>query len=334
MTEPQIPPRRSPSSPTLKLIGLTVIIIVAICAYTAGWFYMSGRLQSEVSSEIAQISKRTGERASCDNLAVRGFPFRLGLFCDTVLYENALSGLAASAGAFRSAAQVYDPRTVVGEVDGPGRLQLPGLPTVDLAWKDLRFSGELDKPQPRAVSLDANELRIGEVGGSSIASLANAQFHSRLREGDLDLALSARNIDLTLDGLPDLPELTSEIDATVEDGASLLRDEQVSLRGRSGTLRSLSLTDASGDAGLSLSGPFSVSEEGLLNGDFSIGIDDAQRTAEILAAIFPDAADSIRSALSALGSMNGGSIPSIPLTVRDGRPSILFISFDRLPPLI
>jgi hypothetical protein len=50
---------------------------------------------------------------------VRGYPFRLEVFCTALDVARPAEGLTVKAGAFRSAAQVYEPRRVYAELDSP-----------------------------------------------------------------------------------------------------------------------------------------------------------------------------------------------------------------------
>ena len=65
-------------------------------------------------------------KAECVNLTARGFPFRIGLFCDRVAFEQPSAAMTLSAGAFRSAGQIYDPMRLVAELDGPAKITRRG----------------------------------------------------------------------------------------------------------------------------------------------------------------------------------------------------------------
>jgi len=103
---------------TRRFILLALAIIVVVVGYTYGWHYAADRLVSEANARVAAINAN-GRRANCENAEARGYPFRIGLFCRSIMYVDAPSGVAVRAGAFRSAAQVYQPQRVVGELDGP-----------------------------------------------------------------------------------------------------------------------------------------------------------------------------------------------------------------------
>src|SRR5690606_37227088 len=101
-----------------RIIWLAVFIILAICGYYALWVYLAERLGFEVDRNIASLGNK-GITISCDGRDIRGFPFRMGVFCDDVALTIPDENIAASAKELRSAAQIYAPRMLVMELDGP-----------------------------------------------------------------------------------------------------------------------------------------------------------------------------------------------------------------------
>ncbi len=113
--------------------------------YSAGWFYVANRVKKEAEASIASLN-RDGVTAECANLDVRGFPFRLGVFCDSVGYGDPGRNIVITAGSLRSAAQVYQPWRVVTELDGPLRTAVSDLPPLWLDWDKLRASVRIARP--------------------------------------------------------------------------------------------------------------------------------------------------------------------------------------------
>ncbi len=108
-----------------------------------------------------------------------------------------------------------------------------------------------------------------------------------------------------------------------------------SLRGLSGDLDQLSLRAGGGDAEITISGDYAIDEKGRLNGKVEIRVNQPKRVGELLAALAPGEADAIRSAFDALDGLaiDGHRTPPIPVRIKDGVPSILFIKLPRIPPL-
>ena len=148
---------------------------------------------------------------------------------------------------------------------------------------------------------------------------------------DLDLAASfdGADIDPQLLGGADLPPFEGEADLTIKDGVNLARFGG-SLRGHSGTIRTLSLSSG-GTAGLYVAGPFSVGADGLLDADLKVSVRDPKGVV-----------GAARQGVSGEGRADRGE-PSGPCRARrqpvaaaedQPRPSQLgFIPLGEMPPL-
>lgn len=279
---------------------------------------------------------RDGRSAECTNLMVRGYPFRMGLFCDGVRYEDPRRQVAASAAAFRSAAQIYNPFHVVAELDGPANITLPQIGPLSLSWQNLRASTVLAKDLPDRASVEADAFAaqglFGGVADTILANIGHAEGHMRRNGADLDLAGSFADAKLNpvLTKEIALPPLTGEADLTIIGGTDLRRLDADSLRGRSGTIRTLALS--TGDtAGLWIAGPFAFSAEGVLTGDFKVTIRNPKALAAQLAEMFPDRAGQIKAATMGLTAL--GDSLTLQLRVADGKATLGFIPLGEIPPL-
>lgn len=313
-----------------RIVWLGILILLLLVAYAAGWFWAAGRLEAEANKAIAGID-RDPVRAECANLHAAGFPFRIGLFCDRVSFRDERGGSGIEAGAFRSAAQVYDPFLVVGELDGPAKVQAPDLPPLDVTWDIVKASVRIDRPLPDRISTEARKLRVSGPDGVLVTA-DDLQSHLRPNGADLDYAASMQGLALApaLVKGRTVPPLAGSLDVTLKDGVAWLIGQNKSLRGRSGTLRNGQLI-FSPNASLALSGPFSVDQEGRLNADLKLGLTGAPEVGEALAQILPDQGGIIRTAFSNLAVLGSGS--ALPLTIRDGRIGIAFIKLGKVPPL-
>lgn len=318
-----------------RFFWMAVGIAAAIGLYTAGWHYAAGRLLDRANAALVTLGG-DGNRAVCETPAVHGYPFRIGLYCAATYVERVALGMAASTGAFRSAAQIYDPTHIVAELDSPARVTLGGMMPLDVDWEALRASARLARPLPDIVSMEAR--KVGAVAdmpgpdGPTAFTADRLELHLRPNAGDLDAAARFEALEpgrfLLGDGT--MPPLSGLVDVTVADGVERLLARRGELRGLSLTVRQMEVSTATG-AGLTVSGTIAIGQDGLVNAKLTLTLRRAQELAPVLAAAFPAQADRIRAAFSGLATL--GDAPSLPLTVTRGRAYLGFIPLGALPPL-
>jgi len=314
-----------------RIVWLAVVIAVVIAAYTAGWFWLARKIEREADLALARLQDR-GMKAECANLTARGFPFRIGLFCDRVAVEQTSEALSLTTGAFRSAGQIYDPMRLVAELDGPANLTTADTGALDLDWKSLRASARLAEPLPERISVEGSGLRISAAGGAQLVGADSFEGHMRPNGADLDLA--GRFAGLALDPAAvkgrTVPPLAGEADISVTDGVALLGKETRDLKGRSGTIRNLSLTLGAGGS-LRLSGPFAIADDGLIDAKLTVSVQEPRELAASLSQIFPEQAGKINQGLVGLTFL--GAQPTLPLTISKGALALGFIPLGRIPPV-
>lgn len=331
------PPARSYGR-RIKWLAFAVAVVIAL--YTAGWFYVGNLLEEQAGKAIAD-ARENGVEAECSNLRAHGYPFRIGLFCDSIAFKQPGGDISIAAGALRSAAQVYNPARIVAELDAPLTLSLPRLPyDIGAQWDGLRASARLAAPVPARLSLEGTALTAEAVGSGGrrvpMVSASRLELHMRAVETDADFA--ARFADLAIDrsliGDRAMPAADGDMDFSMHDGIEFLAGGATSLRGRSGELRALNLTLAA-EAGLSVSGPVSVGDDGLVSARLSLIVRNPERLASIIGEAFPEAREQIGTALSGLASMadQDGRTPPLPLAIDRGDARIAFIALGRIPPL-
>lgn len=318
-----------------RYIWLIVAVVTAIALYTGGWFYVAGIIDGEASKAIASAN-RNGVRLNCENSEVRGYPFRLGLNCQSVLFEDAGEGVSFSAGAFRSAAQVYNPTFLVGELDGVARLEAPGLQPLTFDWEVLRSSVRLAEPLPSRVSVEGRKLRAsiagGDVNGGELFAAESLEAHMRPDGAALDLAgsMSGFALDASLTGRRELPVLNGNVDLVLADGVRWAVSADKSLRGHSGTLRQLNLSPGP-ESSVNASGTFSVDGGGLVDAELAISVRGAEALAQTLFRAFPESEGQIASFAASLNAL--GDQTKLPLRVVKGEISYGFVELGRIPPL-
>jgi hypothetical protein len=327
----------SPSKYSRRIKWLGVGVLVFIALYSGAWFWGASYLKGEIGKALAAPSA-SGQKTDCANLDIKGYPFRAGLFCDTLAFEDPAQQVSVKLGALRSATQVYDPMRGIAELDGPLELSLPDGKTVQANWSLLHASGRMARPLPKRLSLEGKDLAVS-LTGQPLFKAANVQAHFRTVDKDIDLAASGAGV--TLDPAAAqgriIPEFSYGADVEIKNGVALAlsgeKNLAILLRGQSGALRAISLDFTEG-GGLTLSGPVSLDESGLLSGDLSITFSEAEKLGKTIEQIAPEIASYISPSLSlAASTAKPGEDPHIDVTIRKGRAAIGIIPLGDIPAL-
>ncbi|MGH6761393.1 MAG: DUF2125 domain-containing protein [Phyllobacterium sp.] len=330
------------SSGSRRILILGIGILIAIGLYTAGWFVLANQLENRVIVGAASLAS-DGVTATCENATAKGYPFRIGLSCKSVTWIDRSRGVAVSTGAFRSAAQVYAPRRVVSELDGPVLIEMPGLLPLKMQWENLKSSARLTDSIPERVSVVGRNidvaLRTQASGTAPVATIANAESHMRNIEKQIDAAwtFDGLKIDPAFTDGTELPALTGSGDVSLANGVDFLHRPGMlddKLRGQSGEIRQLALS-LGNDGGFTISGPFSVADDGRISGSFKIVLNNPDALAAAAHNALPEFADEISTAQFAIQAMprDEKGQPTVTVTVRNGKASIGFIPLGRLPAL-
>lgn len=314
------------------VLWLVVLALVLIAIWTAVWFYMADQLQSQTRSVLSQM-RSNGATAECADDRVAGYPFRLGMICEEIAYGD--DGRTVRAGQLRITAKITDLSDMAGELQGPLDLELPGLDPAVMNWDTLQFSTRYAEPVPEAAAIDIRNgaIRLGDNSGP-LLNVGHMQMQGQLN--GTDLALAARLQEVLFGDVEGLPALRVEYDGIVANAPSFAMATGLrSFRGLSGRLHGLRLATEDGDAALEVSGDYAVDREGLLSGDVEIRVESPERMGDLLATLVPGEADALRTAFDALESftINGDKTPPIPIRIKNGEPSLLFLKLPRIPPL-
>lgn len=322
---PADPPQKGMSR---RFAWFAFAIVAAIGLYTAGWFYAANRLESEVAGAIAKARAR-GVETDCTHAQARGYPFRIGLFCDGVAYSDRQAGIALTGMGLRSAAQIYQPKRIVGELDTL-RLDIAEGEGVRIELTDIRYSTHLASPLPELLSVSGAAIKASELSGEPLATAQRAEAHMRPRGVDLDLA--GRFAGVTIED-PDapagLPPLDGDIDLTVLDGVARALGHAASLRGLSTEIRNLTING--GDAGITIAGPFAIDAAGLVDANLTLSIRNPRALITILGTALPEMRPQLAQAEALIGAM--GDNPQLPLAIAKGRVRMGFFTIGRIPPL-
>ncbi|MBL8583134.1 MAG: DUF2125 domain-containing protein, partial [Rhizobiaceae bacterium] len=240
-------------------------------------------------------------------------------------------GASVAAGSFRSAAQIYNPLRIVGELDGPARIEAPGLGVIDVKWELMHASTRLATPLPTRSSLEARQISATREG-EALFNAENMQAHMRPNGADVDVAVSfdALVLDAALLQGRNVPPLSGTADATIKDGVALAASGKGGLRGQSATVHNLTLYTGA-DAGFTLSGDILVDQDGLVDADLQLSITNPNALSRVAEEVFPEARSNIRTAFAGLTLL--GRNPTMPLRIVKGRATLGFIPLGNIRPL-
>jgi hypothetical protein len=315
------------------LFWLAGLLLVAFGLYSAGWFWAAERVRSEAARTITALNAR-GIQAECANLTVSGYPLRFNVTCDGLAYQDDGRAVAATSGGLNAVASLFSPLSPTIDLDGPLRVTAPGILPLWIDWDRLRATTSLSWPLPARITLAAEGLS-GQTDPENtepvqLFSAGNATAELRPDGQDLDYAgrFSELEIDAEAIGGRVVPPLDASAEARLRNGVALLRTSIRSLRGQSIDIGKLEL--ASGEAGVSLSGPVSVDAAGLVDATLQIRLRNPRAVGAILAAAIPENKSQIDQGFGMLAMLGGAPMT---LTVVKGRASLGFIPLGNIGPV-
>ncbi len=330
--------RADVSRTTRKVVWLAIAIVVVLALYTGGWFYAAERLRSTLSERMS--ASQTGTVAlACGDLSVRGYPFRIGVFCDSVSVDDHRSGLAASVGALRSAAQVYRPGHAVLEIDGPAQVRMTPDLAFDAEWSLMRASTVTWTDGLDRGSLTYDDLKgrltLPPVNLSLGIVAQHGEGHVRRAGEALDVAASITGLVLDPGGRA-LPAVDAVLDATIADAASWISragPPQDALYGMQVELRALSL-DLGNGTSARLSGPVSVSEDGYVSGTLDLAIEGVAAWRDRISEAMPERAKAVSRIAQLLTTVSGGADRAqVKMSIREGTVYLGLFPVGVIPPL-
>lgn len=328
-----------PSGSGKKFWLLGGAIVLAIALYTGGWFYAASVLKTTVLKAIAPRDQ-AGVVGECSDIEFRGYPFRIGLFCSKIDVDDNVNGVSATFGALRSAAQVYAPGHIVWELDSPAEIRTTNGLSVSAQWTNLQSSLStrlqgIDRSSTVIEGLKA--MAVSSYTGQTISfDAARTEIHLRQNGADLDGAISVQDANTAIKDWPQIfPKMSASIDLTVAGKAGLIDGSDPNgLNGASGELRRI-VADIGDGKVMTLTGPFSFDEQGLLSGKFKLEIERLGPWGDSLKQAFPDIASTVNTATKLLKSLaGGGDKVSVDLVVERGNATVSgFISLGKIPPI-
>src|SRR5690606_41809998 len=88
---------------TRRILWLSMLVIAAGAIYTGIWYYCAQVLEERVETTLTRLNG-AGVRARWEEPEIHGYPFRLGVRCRRVFYEDVKAGVSLRADATETAA--------------------------------------------------------------------------------------------------------------------------------------------------------------------------------------------------------------------------------------
>lgn len=175
MTEPGLPTAKRRSR--LGLFAPFVLLALVAAGWSAAWFVIRGRTAEAVDAWLDR-ERQAGRRWSCPDRSVGGYPFRIEVVCPSLAFER--PDLTGSIGRVVAVAQVYDPRHVIAEIEGPMRAG-DGRVIVEGAWRALRTSVRTNKDgfERASLAIDGPSFRVTGLPAELIVSGRRFESHAR-----------------------------------------------------------------------------------------------------------------------------------------------------------
>lgn len=324
-----------------RIIAISLIFLILVGLYTAVWFYLADKIGERAKADINKLASQ-GVGVQCEDLRISGYPFRVNVVCANISWQKKDAGMAIRAGRLTSGSPVFAPHWLSNELSGPAFVEFPGIEPLEVNWSKFTSSTRLARPFPKEVELDARDVVVGLRTEITTTEPLGAfeQIHLKLSQiGDafkFNGRFAAFKLDNSILGNLSSPEIDGLADIEIANAATLLAPSSLPfnerMRGQSGTINQAFLSMPNG-AMMSVSGPFSVDVDGLIDANLKVTMVNPQFFAQTGQIVFPEQGGNIATILFALSAMpkdeNGN--PVLEIAVRKGRAFAGFIPLGRLP---
>lgn len=331
------------------LIGLLTFIVLGGAGWTAAWFYASGRAVQEIDTWMAAEAGK-GRNWSCADRQFGGFPFRFELICTepTVTFTGPTSGTAsgmAKAARAHAVAQVWNPRHIIAEFQGPGVITSPQAGEVIANWSLLQVSGvgrgnDLDR-----LSVAADDYALTQ-GGTVFFGARHAEFHVRHTPGadaaTLDIAAGVKGATGVTTGAANAAPIDGALEATatqVPDWRAVLTPTArlQAWQAAGGQVKLLEARLSGGGGAMNATGEIGLDAERRPSGTINLTMANAPALMSALSAagLMPAFMVNLAPALSVVGmpgTLDGAPASTFPFTFRDGRISLGMLPLGKVGP--
>lgn len=324
------------------------LIILLFAGFSAGWYWASGKLDEQVALVTSNLALE-GKNLDCVNREVRGYPFRIGVFCEGVSFDQPAAGIKVSGKAFRSAAQLYRPGHFIAELDSPYEVLAPGLAPLTVDWENLKASSNIGTGGIKRISIVADKLFVSanDFGTRDLlGSVDQLQLHARASEEndgrDLDVALSGDQWKIDDNEANLILPVSFSFDGQMADGVAIVQSGRPLIdvlrdNGGKGELKGFTFSTQNGGM-LRISGPIEVSRSGRISGEMVLDIEEPQKLIDYAISVFPPAAadlQNINQYLEAFANRSSGkvAIKDLKVQIKDGDVFFGFLKIGEIPRL-
>ncbi|KAA0698955.1 DUF2125 domain-containing protein [Neorhizobium sp. P12A] len=320
------------------LFGIALIVIIA-ALYTGGWYYAAAALKTNVMRALGD-KNAAGITGQCSDLSLQGFPFRIGLSCSKVDIDDHVNGVSGSFDDLNASAHVYAPGNISWNLNSPAEIRTAQGLSVSAEWKDLQSTlitkgNGIEEGRTVIEGLKAG-IASSFTGQNFDVSADHTEIHVRQNGPNLEATVGVEKSNTVIKDFPQpLPTLSASADITLADKAGLLDgSDKGGLLGASGTLHRV-VADIGDGRVMTLSGPFSIDDQGLVSGQFKLEIEQIGPWRDSLKQTIPAAKHIIDSASKILKALAaGGDKVSVDLTADHGNVFLSgFIPLGQIPPI-
>ena len=332
-------PHPSRARRRLPWIVLGVFVVLA-AVWVSLWIFGRDRIVAEMDARLDRLAE-AGVEIVCPERTVGGFPFRMEIACRDPGLSVPARGVGGSVAALRVVAQVWNPRLILLEADGPMVFESPREGRIDGTWRALRISLAFGGEGPERISLAAEGLHLRpHAGGGTRLSAEHLEIHGRpTGEGrrHLDLALSAAAAGLFAGDRPIGPARQDlAVTATLVDFLPLAPGKPVVVfAGRGGRIEPLRLDWSVGGIRVAGRGALTLRPDGLLDGKVGVAAQGLEGLAGQTAALGAETATLLSAFLFGGRVSTDPELPGrrIDLDVEAGRPRFGRLALPPVPPI-
>ncbi len=314
-----------------------------------GWFVLASVIDGKIGEALTNL-KTQGVDVICDRRSIKGFPFRIGLHCDGVRVGSSKGQFQGQIGALRTTAILYDPGTMIAEMDSPFKLST-AAGDLTAKWKRMRFfadaklSGGFDLLSLNYAMVQLRSPMLGLLVYEGALHLRPSPKIDGVPETDkaLDIAGNANGISSNLPNRVTIPPLNFSFDGMVNQAYSKLVLQRLPLAqflqdGVTMTIRS-SLISVGHGGQLALAGKLELHQDKTLSGTMRIGVAEPKAVAAWASKIDPN----LHQMVALLGQSVAGmgkktkfgkvELQSITIQLDHGTARLGFIQLGKIPPL-
>lgn len=323
---------------------LICVLAVLFCLYSIVWYLLSNHLQKWIEDYITG-SLPQGITLYCENLHKTGFPLRIGGACEAMNYQWPTAGIAFSSNGLIASSPIFAPQWRSIQVVSPANFAVPGLLPIGANWEKLQIDSKFKHGSIRDIELRAHAIDMSNFteNREEIALLKADFVHLVTR-----IKADAMHLDLTYDQLL-LPFFVTsdQTQLPAVDGKARIRLNKPShlllpivgawsnrLRSMTGRIESANISFENGGQFI-LSGDFSFSKDGYLDGNFQVAFVNLNDLSRVLRRLYPSQSSNIRSFFFVLNSLPKDSTgnPIVYFDVKHGIVSTLVFQLGQIPPV-